>query len=296
MAEEEEQEAQEMREWFKQKGVLVAFGTVVALIATAAINGIIGNRADEIFQLMLNGLSGAFQHDALPWTIVVGVVVLAVLSIGFCWLQISVLQVALKRTNKMIALDGSLLRLLASWQPSQPGTRQVERLLKDVLLDATNEFDGTVSRAAILVPDVKGEFLRYWVGFDIPQESLEDMEFYIGKDQLKRERDGGIAGEVFTSGRLLVGHMKRIDNFWVCDLEMYKKPRGRRPFPPYRSLVSVPIMGSDPEKPNSTRCLGVLCFDSYKDDAFDSQDVKEVLLMLVSRVAAVILISEKLIP
>ena len=282
-----------MRKWFKQKGVLVALGTGVVLIASAAINGIIGNRADEIFQLVLNGLSGAFQHDALPWTIVVGVVVLAGAGIGFCWLQISVLQVALKRANKMIALDGSLLRLLASWQPTERGTRQVERLLKDVLLDASSEFEGDVSRAAILVPDVKGEFLRYWVGFDMPQESLNDLEFYIGKDKLKRERDGGVAGEVFTSGRLLVGHMKRIDNFWVCDLEMYKKPRGRRPFPPYRALVSVPIMGSDPDKPDSTRCLGVLCFDSYNEDAFDSQDVKEVLLMLASRIAAVILISEK---
>lgn len=284
-----------MKKPFQNNKVMIGILWAVAvLVVSAAINGIIGNRADELLQALIDLIGRALAHDAWPWIVSGVIAILGIVGIALCWLQISVLQGALRQANKMVELDGSLLRLLASWQPTQRRAHQIELLLKEVLLDATTEFDGEVNRASIMLPDVKRDFLRFWVGHNMPPESREDMEFYIGKDQLKRERDGGVAGEAFYSERLLIGHMKRIDNFWVCDLESYKKPRGRRPYPSYRSFVNVPIMGSDPENADSTRCLGVLCFDSQNEKIFDSDEVKEVLLMLASRVAAVILISEQL--
>ncbi len=84
---------------------------------------------------------------------------------------------------------------------------------------------------------------------------------------------------------------KQANDQWICDQEPYVKFQGTRPFCPYTSFVTVPIIGI---RANTAACLGVVCFDSKRNDSFDSAEIKLVLVMIARRVASAILISEKL--
>jgi hypothetical protein len=128
----------------------------------------------------------------------------------------------------------------------------------------------------------------------MPQESIDSMEFYIGDDTQMQSDRGGVAGTAFRSGDIKVGHMiKQAPDRWICDQDQYVRFRGSRPFCPYMSFVTVPIIGISTGT-NMTTCLGIICFDSKRIDSFDSQEIRLVLGMIARRVASIILISDKL--
>src|SRR5437762_7658633 len=274
--------------------------TLIALaitVSTASIYGIVGNRADAALTWLMSQVS-ALQSFWL-WITISILVVVYIGSFLYYWQRTTILHQTLNRSNKMLALDDSLLRVLASWiPPTLPSDHdeQLRRILKETLRDATIEFDGHVERADILLPDsTNTSYLRCWAHDQMPQESIDSMHFYIGNDlQMQRDR-GGIAGKSFSSGEIIVGHMSQINGHWVCeDHEEYIRFQGTRPYCPYMSFVNVPIIGLSTHSPGGTTCLGVICFDSRRDDIFDSEEIKIVLRMFARRVASTILISEKL--
>jgi GAF domain len=283
----------------------ISIGTVVVFLLTAAIAGIVGNRADTLF-IWLWGL--LTQKGSWPW-----IIIFMILIIGFglvlysgsrntegiktelqkAQTDLQKVNIALDRMNMLIGLDDSLLRLLASWMPAKEREREMKLLLADLLRDATTAFAGDVHRAIVFLPDASGEHLRTWAHYQIPQETIIRSVFYVGKDGDDRRR--GLAGETFLEIKLHVARILHKNDHWKCDSESYIDFDKRRPFPPYRSLVCVPIIGLAPNSPevSTTTCLGVVCFDSQNPTIFDNPGAQYLLQVFSRRIAAALLIYQQ---
>ena len=265
----------------------------VGAAITKAIEGILGNRADDLLTLIWPSIQKMVATNLLSWgTTVLVMLVCCVLCLHFIQ-KSQMLAHSFAIDHKMLDLDDSLLRGLATWTPSLDAEKEMKRIITDLLLDTTAEFDGLVHRAALLLPDPSHEYLRCWANYQMPQESVDSMKFYIGPDQSRQQREGGVAGEVFLKGELQVGHLHQTNGIWNCeDRHHYIKFSGRRPFPPYLSFVNVPIIGIDPNMPHSSRttCLGVICFDSPDKSVFDSEASHIVLSTFARRITAALLI------
>ena len=102
----------------------------------------------------------------------------------------------------------------------------------------------------------------------------------------------GIAGEAFFYRQLRVAHIKKENGRWERepDSKSYIEFDKERPYPPYCSLVCVPIFF----KEDAIDCLGVVCFDSENPAAFDPPEVQKMLETLATRIAALLLIYQQL--
>ena len=265
-------------------------------LALAALEGIIGNRADTLFTLIWPSIEAIMIANLLFWCVMFFVLLVNSLIYMYLIQRIQMFKHAFATDHKLLNLDDSLLRGLASWTPSLSTETAMKRIITDLLLDATAEFDGHVNRAALLLPDASGEYLCCWASYQMPQESIDNMKFYVGPDQGRRQKESGVAGEVFISEKLQVGHLRRAANggAWICeDCHSYIKLSGRRSFPPYLSFVNIPIISTDPAdaaNSSATTCQGVICFDSMDKDVFDSEASLVVLRTFARRIAVALLI------
>lgn len=87
----------------------IGIGAIILFVLTAAITGIIGNRADTLFVWLWEQFTAAMTPNSWPWFIVV-----AVLSgsLAFLWRRSKVLSRGLTAMDSVVKLDDSLLRLL----------------------------------------------------------------------------------------------------------------------------------------------------------------------------------------
>src|SRR5207248_2250654 len=191
--------------------------------------------------------------------------------------------------DNVVKLDDSLLRLLPSLISAKDREDEMKRLLVELLRDVTRAFAGDVNRASILLPDTAKEYLRVWAHYQMPEESIGRTQFYIGKE-IDRKR--GVAGEVFSDSQLRVVHIQIKEGIgdWKPDSTDYMVFDTKRPYPPYRSFVGVPIVGGE----ETIACLGVVCFDSESSTAFDPPEIQDMLLMLGRRIATALLIYQQL--
>ena len=192
--------------------------------------------------------------------------------------------------EKMLELDESLLRLIASVMSEENLEKAMKNLVLKFLMSATSAFPGDVHRASLLLPDAKKEYLRIWEGYQMPDESKIRTHFYIGTKEMDRMR--GIAGEAFFYRQLRVAHIKKENGRWEreSDSKGYIEFDKERPYPPYCSLVCVPIFfGKDRDD-----CLGVVCFDSENTAAFDPPEVQKMLKTLAKRIASILFIYQQL--
>ena len=261
----------------------LGIGAIVLFILTAAITGIIGNRADTLFVWLWEQFTAAMTPNSWPWFII-----LAALAgfLAFLWRRNKVLSRGLATMDNVVKLDDSLLNLLPSLISAKEREGEMRRLLEELLKDAIWAFAGDVHRALILLPDPSREYLRVWAHYQMPEASVIRTRFYIGKE-IDRKR--GVAGEVFLDGQLRIEHIRQADGSWKPDSNSYIVFDAKRPYPPYRSFICVPIVAEE-----ATNCLGVVCFDSENLAAFDSQEIKKLLLKLGKRIATVLLVYRQL--
>jgi hypothetical protein len=281
---------------FSPKFTLATLLTALAVI----IGGVASNRIDAIIVWITPLVIGSIGPNHWVW-ITLGISVGVLLIVTFSFLvytsnlkhRIAVLEQLWERSRKLLALDDSLLRTLGSWIPPSPQNRDilVKQILREAFADAMVAFDGHVERAAVLLPDASGEYLRCWVPYQMPQESIDNMVFYIGSDQ-QRVNERGVAGTVYLDREIAVGHMVHINDRWLClDCDGYMPSKIVRAYPPYKSFVCVPIIGVG----SRLRArLGVICLDSRVEDVFDSEEARTVLVTFARRMAAAILICDKL--
>jgi hypothetical protein len=256
-----------------------------------ALEGIVGNRADTFFTLIWPSIQSMAVANWLSWFTVTLVLLCCIVICVYFILRSKKFEHAFTTGRKMLSLDDTLLRGLASWRPSLSTEKEMKHIITSLLLDAIAQFDGDVHRAALLLPDASEEYLCCWASYQMPQESVDNMKFYIGPDQSRRQRESGVAGEVFLTGELQVGHLRKVNRgTWVCeDHHSYVKLSRRRSSPAYLSFANVPITDIDHQSSLST-CLGVICFDSMSRDVFDSSANQVVLRTIARRITAALLI------
>lgn len=279
-----------MFKWSLRTKIITGLTAAVGFFLLASASGIIGNGMYSFVLWLGAQLVSFIKFTWLPWIIIL-IILLACLTFSFFWWHRG--KNALDTLNNMCDLDDSLLRLLPSLVASGKREVEMQRLLKELLRDATRPFDGHVHRASILLPESGGEYLKIWAHHQVPDETLARTRFYIGGEG---DRIRGVAGETFLDAQLRVAHFAEEHPRWKCDLSCYMDFDKSRPFPPYRSFVAVPIIGVIPSSPGQiiTSTLGVLCFDSDNSTIFDSSAVHYVLRVLARRVAAVLLIYQHL--
>src|SRR5947209_15817996 len=163
-------------------GIVAAIVAVVGFVAVAALNGIIGNRADSFVLWLIDQMS-RIKDGLLPWPVVLIIVLIWLSIISYCLWKIvhlrrrvknleresRILQHALSTEHNIVLLDDSLLRLLASWIPSRDHINEMKLILSELLSDATVEFNGHVHRAVLLRPE--GEYLKVWAHYGMPEDS-----------------------------------------------------------------------------------------------------------------------------
>lgn len=287
---------------------------VIIFVGGAVINGIIGNRADAVFISVWSIIQTTIRLDPVPWSITV----IAFIFCFFTGRHGIITHQALNRLNDVVNLDTTLLKLLPNLISVSSNEREeaLRRTLVDLLLEGTRTFAGDVHRASILLPDSTGEHLKIWAHAEMPQGTVDTIQFYIGSDSLKRKREQGVAGEAFLKQEIIVIHVKKITtraakrqttasssrqqpgsntynekHKYTIDKTSYLEFSDNRPFPPYSSFVCVPIVGSTSSSTTaSSPCLGIVCFDSWNSIAFDSPAAQDLLQALGSRIASVLLI------
>lgn len=301
---------------------IIAGGSTVLLMIAG---GIIGGRADALFVALWDIVSRSITANSWPWIIVV----ILFLSLSACictwWLNSKAMnselttvnkeletsrkEITIKDTklealskerdtlnkelstlNKVVALDNSVSRLLPSLISARDLEEEMRKLVKKLLEDACGTFAGDVDRASLFLPDsgAGNEYLTFWEGYQMPRESILRTRFYIGARDVDRVR--GLAGEAFFNHQIYVGHIIKENSRWKADNSCYIDFDKKRPYPPYRSLVSVPLIIGE----NPTDCLGVMCFDSENATVFDPPEVQAMLLKLGARIASVLLIYQQL--
>jgi hypothetical protein len=203
-------------------------------------------------------------------------------------LELQTLNYALDITNHIVAMDDSLLRFLVGMTFAKDPEKEFRRLLVELLRDITLTFGGSVHRALILRPDTTGRYLKTWVHYQMPKETVARMQYYIGSKKVDKKL--GVAGEAYIKKEIIVAHIRD----GKCDNNNYIYFDEERPFIPYRSFVNVPIIGLIPdlarEMFNSIPCHGVICFDSDDPTIFDSKETTELLWALGRRIAVALLI------
>jgi hypothetical protein len=202
------------------------------------------------------------------------------------------------RTVQFVEVDESLLSLFPSLVRDRDRQEAVKRLLYAFLRDGTRLFGEDVSRGFILREDEQ-QRLVVWVAYQMPPESQQRTQFDVSKGS---DKGRGIAGETYTDHALRVVHMVERDGGWTAEVfwevggkwtrdntAYYKAFEASRPHPPYRTFVTVPVISA------SKDCLGVLCFDSMNPHVFDAAGIRQLLVNLSARVAAVAVLYQFLV-
>jgi transcriptional regulator with GAF, ATPase, and Fis domain len=285
------------------------------------VAGIIGGRADALFVALGAIISQSFMVSYWPWIIVIAMTI-ALATCIYLWRldadelttirkdreafskEIGIKDVKIEALSqerntlvqelgtldKVMKLDDSIFRLLPNLVSPRERENEIRRLLKKLLEDTCGTFAGDVDRAVLYLPDPRSgnEYLKYWEGYQMPPESILRSRFYVGTREVDKKR--GLAGEAFFRRKILVAHIIKESHSWHADNDSYINFDETRPFPPYRAVVSVPLITGD----NPTDCLGVMCFDSENATAFDSQEVQTMLQKLGARIASILSIYQRL--
>jgi GAF domain len=286
-----------MRRYLSRKRILQITGSVIVFIVLSSASGVIGN-AMYSFIIWLWGslIEPVWAQISKPVAIsllflLINAVLTLIILAGLIFTIISfkerekLLYQALDRSNKIVGLDDSLLRLLVRLDPKKDLKNQVQKLLKELLRDTIVAFpDRTETyRAAIFLPNSSKEYLMIRVHVGIPDTSIGRSKFYIGQD-MNFASERGIAGTAYVTQQLMVGHITWKKDEWSCNLSSYKQLGKADERPSYNSFVCVPIIADEPEP------LGVVCFDSHSSTVFDSDHVQSLLQIFSRRIAAVILV------
>src|SRR6266567_1285575 len=154
-----------------RKRTFQIIGSIIVFVLLASASGVIGNAMYAIIiWLWKTFIKQIWEQVNKPVTInsllLFGSgVVLVTILIGFTLTLISsiearkILSQAVVRSNKIIGLDDSLLRLLARLDPTKDLKSQIQKLLEELLRDAIRTFpDRTETyRASIFLPNSKNE-------------------------------------------------------------------------------------------------------------------------------------------
>lgn len=253
------------------------FGIALTFVLHAAIQGVIGNRADAWLPM----LGTALSYDV---TASIGYLLLVVLL--SLVLPVSLLiryRAAFRTASSLNKIDDSLSRSIATLygnptleERGQIAKRVTERLFQSVRKVHPFQTCGL----AIYFPDDGGSYLTTWVLQGAPNESDPNLSFYIGDANSPNSPSGGrgVAGKTFLDGEMRAVHFTEDGRAEDSDI-YFPTAYGKGS---YRALICVAIPSGEPNKN-----LGVLCLYSSRYRTFNGA-AKGFLIAISQRLSVVL--------
>ena len=315
-----------IKRWPLSAKVLALAGAGLSFVAVTAVSGIIGNRADLLFGMSTSIVIKSIEANVGTWVVVV-IICLVCLGLLFVWridrkrlvnsmgdltnrlsslttevsgltnqisnltTEIGSLQIKLDGNNQWFELADASMILMPSLISTQNIDTEMHRFIKKLLASATRVFS-KVYGSSLFLPDIANkEDLTIWEHYQVPTDSVMRAKCYIGPARLDRKR--GVAGEAFLKKEVIVAHITKEQDEngqWKFDKESYIPFTEEGTYPAFNSFACVPIIVGA----SSNDCLGVVCVDSVDIAAFDSVDVREILLRLGRYIGAALLIYREL--
>ena len=158
---------------------IVSILSVVIFIP--AFSGIVGNRADSIFLIIISFFQGNGTILVAKWLlmlVILLIILVILIGLGIASLYYRSQQVAIS----LVKLDDSLLRLLSSFKQN-PDLEDAAKLLFQEFLTDTLELFTDGCRISILRPDGDSELLTIWQSLRVPPETIDRTRFYIGSNK-----------------------------------------------------------------------------------------------------------------
>jgi hypothetical protein len=259
----------------------------ISVVVTAAVTGIIGNRADDSFLKFLpfvidTNISIKIWAAVMPFLVIVGALT--------AWLLHY--RKALHLSSQINQLDERILRVIPLLITSPNPDDIVDRIIDDIfdLFDALQECG-----IALYKPDSSKNYLEVWRANGISAEKdAERAPFYIGNVNIPGKIKG-LQGLAFQSknmqtvqfwkeqNRVLITSMGYGDDVKPC----YE---GRNKRLLYSAMICCPILGE------SNDAVGVLCLYSQDRLAFDSENLCKLVQSLSTKFAAIIAVASRLTP
>lgn len=278
----------------------------------AAGAGIVGNRADAQFlKVIWPSLS---DQVAIPfWLIVVVILLSTTLIVGLLFLFVSEYQKVkfeyqdLEKANYFLAdlnnLDDTFCRLLTQIDIVKDTDKGLKQLLraywKEVfdIFDATNPQKNPLDKCHVVIyrPDSSNsEYLKPWFA-SIHAPSRSEAIYRFPTQPVSGQKPG-IAGKVYMHEELYKVCVARVfknkeTGVWESDdLDYIFFEEGYSPG--HRAVAAIPLVD---DSSSDNQKIGVLCFYSMDEYAFDAKNFQKVLLPMFSRrVSAAIQIEKKL--
>ena len=269
----------------------------VSTISIAAVQGIIGNRADSFFLQLLTSIFHFKLGSNCLWIITCSALMLCVIEFFYFTHKMNRTQHLSQRSPTMKGGYATIFRMLVTVSSASSQEERIEkkqRIMTELLKDCVDVLDREHTRAMLFIPDYQEEMLGYAASWKIPAESISKVHFYIGEDEEKRQREGGIVGLAYQQGHAYVGHMIHHKNHdqWTCDIKGYVPIEDPVP---YNTFVCLPLFSLDSKSGNRKKTIGILCFDSTTQGAFDSEAMQRVLEYLTEQVLFVLSLCEKMV-
>lgn len=274
-----------------------AIGALLSFMAMV-IAGIVGNRADHLATTNFPTLAHFLAREIPVWWVLTGALGTAGLLLLALWIrppaheseiaeklrrELQIERTASNRSDQLLRMGDSLLRLLSRLRGTPDHVSEFERLLEEYLRDATGVFEGDVSRVMLL--ERRDRELVPWVGFQMPASTMQRSRFRLDGEGVEAR---GIATLAYQSETPIVVHFRQEDGRVVSDRPNdYIVFDPARPFPPYQSLIALPV-------PGASQNAGVLCFDSPKADTFDSPEIQALLGSMAAQIHYAIEISHRI--
>ncbi|MEL7495262.1 MAG: hypothetical protein AAGJ95_15060, partial [Cyanobacteria bacterium J06554_11] len=257
--------------------VAIAF---LAFLATAALTGVIGNRADAF---LVNNLPALLSQEITlraGWLATVAMLIAGLLLFAIIGYEAALRNASnLNRINDALARNISTLYIPDSSRPE--AQKNAKRVTRDLFKTIVKKRPFDTCGIAIYYPDPSGNYLRTWEWYSAPNENSESLGFYIGENSGRNApiRARGIAGETFIDGETRIVHFQKDG---TADNNLYMSfDRGTTS---YRSLICVAIL-SDLDQSS----IGVLCLYSREAKTFDSSGVRTIIESIAYRFSFVLL-------
>lgn len=189
----------------------------------------------------------------------------------------------------LLALDGTLLRLLAELQRQDDRGKGMMLMLEGLLSDMTATLGEEAAARSMVLRPIDGQ-LRPVASHEMPQRTLERRVFPITPPHGKPR---GVALAAFLDRQEQLVTFSKVDGTWQTDHPDFnwdESSTGER----YRSFAVFPLIpttGSEGATP-----LGVLCVDSRRDGDFQSPEEVKALGVIASRFVAAIQLAEGMPP
>jgi hypothetical protein len=278
----------------KYAAIFAVAGTALVFILSAMANGIIGNWGAWLLDWLVNHITMITWLTAL----LIGAFFLAGFFSISWWRTRHKLSAELleldRRSEHLLSMDYSLLRLLSILISVDDTDRAMIELVDKLLYDAAQAFP-EVRKASLLLPileqgqpgQLERKYLSVWRSIGWIGER-RDAKFYIDRSG----HHGGVAAEAFLNKEFIVTKFPRVDGRIEPSRRSYLFFESEHEDLPYQSLVCVPITAG--KNARDSECMGVICFDSKHPDTFDAPGVHAVLTVLGKRMAVALEIYQRL--